>query len=87
MTSQRTHFGGKDGPGPGEYEPFCESQVSVEHANIEEEGRVKMDARLPRYHEWVAQQEEKKVDTIMMFAIYYDMQNVLIIQLEILLTV
>ena len=61
MTSQRTHFGGREGPGPGEYEPFSESQMKVEHYNIQPEENKRYDARLPRYHEWVVQREEKKV--------------------------
>ncbi len=64
LTSKRMDFGGKDGPGPGEYEPYRENalmNLNVEHANIQASGRQQMDAKLPRYHQLVVQEEEKKV--------------------------
>lgn len=60
MTSKRMNFGGKEGPGPGEYEPMVRQSTEVEHANIPEADRKKFDAKLPRYHEVVVKEEEKK---------------------------
>ena len=56
--SKRMDFGGRNGPGPGEYEPYKEPTAQVEHANIVE--KKKVESKLPRYHEWVVQTEEKK---------------------------
>ena len=54
-------FSGKDGPGPGEYEPYRESQNKIEHVNLRESDKARFEARIPRYHEMVVHQEEKKV--------------------------
>jgi len=55
-------FSGKEGPGPGEYEPFQKNASVVEHAHIRTDDRAaQFDARLPRYHELVVKQEQKKV--------------------------
>ena len=62
MTSKRMNFGGKEGPGPGEYEPVLkQASAEVEHANMPDTDKKKFDAKLPRYHELVAKDEEKKV--------------------------
>ncbi|XP_071106668.1 sperm-tail PG-rich repeat-containing protein 2-like [Haliotis cracherodii] len=61
LTSKRVEFGGKVGPGPGEYEPYKEVQNKAENANIADEERsVRYEARLPRYHEAVVKDEVKK---------------------------
>ena len=61
QTSRRMDFGGKEGPGPGEYEPYKPAIAHAENMNIHEEEKGKFESRLPRYHELVVQQEEKKV--------------------------
>ena len=61
QTSRRMEFGGKEGPGPGEYEPYKPAVVQAQNINIHEEEKVKFESRLPRYHELVVHQEEKKV--------------------------
>ncbi len=63
LTSKRMGFSGKSGPGPGEYEPYNEPQSVTESAHILETDRKKYDAKLPRYHEWVVKEEEKRVNT------------------------
>ncbi|XP_046567757.1 sperm-tail PG-rich repeat-containing protein 2-like [Haliotis rubra] len=61
LTSKRVEFGGKGGPGPGEYEPYKEVPNKPENTNIAEEERsVRYEAKLPRYHEAVVKDEEKK---------------------------
>ncbi|PVD38793.1 hypothetical protein C0Q70_01416 [Pomacea canaliculata] len=37
MTSQRTDFGGKGGPGPGDYDPYKEVLNKAENANVHDE--------------------------------------------------
>ena len=63
MASRRMNFAGKDGPGPGEYEPYIpdDKQTVATNINVPEEERRKFDAKLPRYHELVGKDEEKKV--------------------------
>ncbi|XP_013412184.1 sperm-tail PG-rich repeat-containing protein 2 [Lingula anatina] len=59
-TSQRTDFAGKNGPGPGDYEPYVESAVKVENINMPDIEKKKHEAQLPRYHELVVKEEKKK---------------------------
>ncbi|XP_070544297.1 sperm-tail PG-rich repeat-containing protein 2-like [Ptychodera flava] len=58
-TSRRMDFGGKHGPGPGEYDPYRDQNLQVENLNarVIEKG---FDSKLPRYHEMIVQQEEKR---------------------------
>jgi hypothetical protein len=55
------HFGGADGPGPADYEPFKPQGVVVTNLNITEEDKSRFEARIPRYHEAIEKEEEKKV--------------------------
>ena len=59
-------FGGKEGPGPGEYEPYKSgAELVVEHLNIPEgNDHARFDAKIPRYHELVVKEEEKKVSDV-----------------------
>ncbi|KAK3090851.1 hypothetical protein FSP39_015224 [Pinctada imbricata] len=50
---------GKLGPGPGEYEPYQNVQKQVENVNAPEE-YTRFEARIPRYHEAIVKDEEKK---------------------------
>ena len=61
QTSRRMDFKGKDGPGPGEYEPYNGPELIAENLNMPED-KQRFEARLPRYHEVVVRDEEKKVD-------------------------
>lgn len=61
LTSQRMDFGGKDGPGPGEYEPYQQVEQVVEHAHLPTADRSKFQAWLPRYNDLIIKNEEKKV--------------------------
>ena len=62
LASKRTEFGGKGGPGPGDYEPYKDVQVKAENANIhDEEAAVRYEARIPRYNEAIIKETEKMV--------------------------
>ncbi|OWF52099.1 Sperm-tail PG-rich repeat-containing protein 2 [Mizuhopecten yessoensis] len=61
LTSKRLDLSvGKHGPGPGEYEPYREIAAKVENVNAEEPQHVKFEARIPRYHEAIVKDEEKR---------------------------
>lgn len=51
---------GRLGPGPGDYEPYTNLQNRPENLNAIEESH-RYEARIPRYHEAIAKDEEKKV--------------------------
>ncbi|KAJ8318878.1 hypothetical protein KUTeg_003969 [Tegillarca granosa] len=60
LTSQRLDLSkGKMGPGPGEYEPYLDSKMKAENANIAGE-YARFEAKIPRYHESIVKEEEKK---------------------------
>ncbi|XP_048761282.2 sperm-tail PG-rich repeat-containing protein 2-like [Ostrea edulis] len=50
---------GRLGPGPGDYEPYTGIQNKVENVNAVEESQ-RFEARIPRYHEAIVKDEEKK---------------------------
>ncbi|XP_065668260.1 sperm-tail PG-rich repeat-containing protein 2 isoform X2 [Hydra vulgaris] len=57
MTSRRTDFKGNDGPGPGNYDPY-KYKLANEWTLEREKKRV--NSKLPRYHEIIALEENKK---------------------------
>ncbi|XP_039248162.1 sperm-tail PG-rich repeat-containing protein 2-like [Styela clava] len=62
LRSSRIKFSGKTGPGPGDYNPFKDGEDKSQTNLIQlvnPDGK-KFESRLPRYHEIVAQEEEKK---------------------------
>lgn len=61
MTSRRSDIPCQQGPGPGQYDPFKEPEVLMENTNIHEEDKSRFEARIPRYHESIPKDEEKKV--------------------------
>jgi hypothetical protein len=63
MSSKRTEFGGKGGPGPGDYDPYHNVGSRAENANIHEDGEpaVRHEARIPRYSDQVIKETQKKV--------------------------
>lgn len=62
LTSKRLDLSvGRQGPGPGEYEPYRELMPKAENVNAEEPPHVKFEARIPRYHEAIVKDEEKRV--------------------------
>ena len=61
MTSQRLDFGGKDGPGPGEYDPGARVNTAIEHVNMQVVDKGRYEANIPRYHEVIVKNEERKV--------------------------
>lgn len=61
LTSKRLDLSmGRQGPGPGEYEPYRELMPKAENVNAEEPPHVKFEARIPRYHEAIVKDEEKR---------------------------
>lgn len=60
LTAKRMDFSGKEGPGPGQYEPYVQNLMEAENLNIAPQDRVRHEINIPRYHEAVVQTEEKK---------------------------
>ncbi|KAJ8401597.1 hypothetical protein AAFF_G00379140 [Aldrovandia affinis] len=60
MTGKRGEARAPEGPGPGDYRPEENHTVLYENVNMKREQRNKVELVLPRYHEIVALQEEKK---------------------------
>ena len=57
-------FSGQGGPGPGEYNPYSKDELVIENLNASsptKEGTRSFNSKLPRYHEVVIKEEEKKV--------------------------
>lgn len=60
-TSKRMQFKGSGGPGPGQYNPFKDSGTKAPIDLVIEENRKQpFESNLPRYHEAIVVQEEKK---------------------------
>lgn len=59
LTSKRSDFTGKQGPGPGDYEPYVDYQLQAENLNAKEEP-VRYEANIPRYNDQIIKEEEKK---------------------------
>ncbi|XP_071974176.1 sperm-tail PG-rich repeat-containing protein 2 isoform X3 [Engystomops pustulosus] len=59
-SGKRTEFENHDGPGPGEYDVDQESALHYENVNSKKEDKKKYEPFIPRYHEVIVLQEEKK---------------------------
>ncbi|MEE6460647.1 hypothetical protein FKM82_001053 [Ascaphus truei] len=59
-TGKRIEFQNREGPGPGEYDIDQESALHYENVNSKKEDKKKYEPFIPRYHEVIALQEEKK---------------------------
>ncbi|KAM3937954.1 sperm-tail PG-rich repeat-containing protein 2 [Leptodactylus fuscus] len=59
-SGKRTEFENHDGPGPGEYDIDQESALHYENVNSKKEDKKKYEPFVPRYHEVIVLQEEKK---------------------------
>uniref|UniRef100_K7GDB4 Sperm tail PG-rich repeat containing 2 n=1 Tax=Pelodiscus sinensis TaxID=13735 RepID=K7GDB4_PELSI len=60
LTGKRGEFKAQEGPGPGEYDITQESALHYENVNIRKEDKKKYEPYIPRYHEVIVLQEEKK---------------------------
>ncbi|XP_067413496.1 sperm-tail PG-rich repeat-containing protein 2 [Emydura macquarii macquarii] len=60
LTGRRSEFKAQEGPGPGEYDTTQESVLHYENVNIKKEDKKKYEPYVPRYHEEIVLQEEKK---------------------------
>uniref|UniRef100_A0A7M4FZ39 Sperm tail PG-rich repeat containing 2 n=1 Tax=Crocodylus porosus TaxID=8502 RepID=A0A7M4FZ39_CROPO len=58
LTGRRSEFKPQEGPGPGEYD--ITHALHYENVNIQKEDKKKYDPYIPRYHEVIVLQEEKK---------------------------
>ncbi|KAM4706645.1 sperm-tail PG-rich repeat-containing protein 2 [Discoglossus pictus] len=59
-TGKRIEFQHQEGPGPGEYDIDQESALHYENVNSKKEDKKKYETFIPRYHEVIVLQEEKK---------------------------
>ncbi|XP_061438931.1 sperm-tail PG-rich repeat-containing protein 2 [Rhineura floridana] len=60
LTEKRHEFKPHEGPGPADYDVIQENTVHYENVNIRREDHKKYDLCVPRYHEVIVLQEEKK---------------------------
>ena len=61
MTSKRMEFGGKDGPGPGDYEAYKQPQTVLEHAHIRNPEKTQFESNVPRYNDQIVHDAERMV--------------------------
>ncbi|CAL8297165.1 unnamed protein product [Gadus morhua 'NCC'] len=60
MTGKRAEVKISEGPGPGKYKLDQVQRSTYENVNLRSEQRSRLEPSLPRYHELVVMQEEKK---------------------------
>ncbi|XP_070302927.1 sperm-tail PG-rich repeat-containing protein 2 [Salvelinus sp. IW2-2015] len=60
MTGKRGEVKGVEGPGPGQYDPEEYSTTEYENVNVRKGQKSRAELVVPRYHEIVTLQEEKK---------------------------
>uniref|UniRef100_A0A3Q0R5P4 Sperm tail PG-rich repeat containing 2 n=1 Tax=Amphilophus citrinellus TaxID=61819 RepID=A0A3Q0R5P4_AMPCI len=60
MTGRRGEVEVEVGPAPGQYDPELVPETQYENVNLQEEQRRRAELVIPRYHELVPMQEEKK---------------------------
>lgn len=60
MRSQRTDFSGKEGPGPGEYNPAIDC-TCVGYLVNEDGAEIKYESFVPRYTDQLVREELKQV--------------------------
>uniref|UniRef100_A0A3P8RLI6 Sperm tail PG-rich repeat containing 2 n=1 Tax=Amphiprion percula TaxID=161767 RepID=A0A3P8RLI6_AMPPE len=60
MTGRRGDVPVKSGPGPGHYYPEIITETHYENVNLQKDQRGRAELIIPRYHEMVPKQEEKK---------------------------
>ncbi|XP_038558834.1 sperm-tail PG-rich repeat-containing protein 2 [Micropterus salmoides] len=60
MTGRRDEVKVEEGPGPGQYDPDTNVETRYENVNLQKEQKGRAEFIIPRYHELVPMQEEKK---------------------------
>ncbi|XP_069034424.1 sperm-tail PG-rich repeat-containing protein 2 [Embiotoca jacksoni] len=60
MTGKREEAKVEVGPGPGQYHPEIVPETQYENVNLQNEQRGRAELIIPRYHELLPRQEEKK---------------------------
>ena len=71
MTSKRMEFGGKDGPGPGDYEAYKQPQTVMEHAHIRNADKTQFESNVPRYNDQLVHDAEKMVSGTMSISVSF----------------
>ncbi|TNN63204.1 Sperm-tail PG-rich repeat-containing protein 2 [Liparis tanakae] len=64
MTGKRSQAAVEEGPGPGQYYPEIKLEIHSENVNLQKEQRGRAELFIPRYHELVPKQEEKKATSL-----------------------
>lgn len=54
----------KDGPGPGQYDPFIDCKATVQNINMTEKTKCKFESYVPRYLDKVVENERRQVGYI-----------------------
>ncbi|XP_060894896.1 sperm-tail PG-rich repeat-containing protein 2 [Labrus mixtus] len=60
MTGSRRELAVNEGPGPGHYHPELNTKTEYVNVNLQKEQKGRAELIIPRYHELVPRQEEKK---------------------------
>ncbi|XP_049326763.1 sperm-tail PG-rich repeat-containing protein 2 [Astyanax mexicanus] len=60
MTEKRAELKLVEGPGPGQYSPEEDHRVQYENVNLRRDVRSRAELQVPRYHQLLPLQEEKK---------------------------
>ncbi|XP_068797706.1 sperm-tail PG-rich repeat-containing protein 2 isoform X2 [Struthio camelus] len=60
LSGKRCEFKPPEGPGPGQYDITQEAALRYENVNIKKEDKKRYELFIPRYHEVIELQEEKK---------------------------
>ncbi|TKS78626.1 Sperm-tail PG-rich repeat-containing protein 2 [Collichthys lucidus] len=63
-TGKRVEVTVVDGPGPGRYDPEMNLETHYKNVNLQKEQKGRAELIIPRYHELVPRQEEKKASGV-----------------------
>ncbi|XP_035514116.1 sperm-tail PG-rich repeat-containing protein 2 [Morone saxatilis] len=75
MTGRRGEVTLEEGPGPGQYDPETKLETYYENVNLQKEQKGRAELIIPRYHELVPKQEEKKASTRLCCFQDFDLQG------------
>lgn len=60
MKSGRSKLETKDGPGPGQYDPFIDCKTTLHNINMTEKNKCKFESYVPRYLDKVVENERRQ---------------------------
>jgi len=66
MKSGRSKLETKDGPGPGQYDPFIDCKTTLHNINMTEKNKCKFESYVPRYLDKVVENERRQVSHVRM---------------------